>query len=119
MRIRLWQQLFPEVTHVFDCMGLHDPAPDTDHLGLSSTVLARLDEQHRYRFESLMNTVAHIIARAIRPNIELGFVCRPCFPCKYLGTHVCRKTDARTNCCVARLRFPGPADIVRWRRRRW
>ena len=120
VRIRLWQQLFPDVTHVFDCMGLHDPAPDTEHLGLSSTVLARLVQQHSERFEALMNTVADIIGRATRPNIELGFVCRPCFPCTYIGTYmyVYRKTGARTN-CVARFRLPGPADIVRWRRRRW
>ena len=75
--LRLWRQLFPGTCQIFDLCRWRDPAPDSDHLGLSGSVLWRLWEQRPDAIRQVVRDVAAHIALANETELEFGFVCRP------------------------------------------
>ena len=73
---RLWQQLFPDATVIYDLVRWHDPAPDTQHLGLSLTVSERLWDTHARDMEGVICDLARHVARGRPLELQFGLVCR-------------------------------------------
>ena len=81
----MWKLLFPDTTATYNLTRWHDPAPDTNHLGLSPVVSARLWDQHQSGMEGVIKHLGMLVARAaggVTPpvDVNVGMVCRSRFP---------------------------------------